>query len=153
MPPIEIIRAGPEHAPALAPLFDAYRQFYRKPADLPAAEAFLRARLEAGEAVVFAAAAGSGFAGFALLYPTFTSVGLARRLTLNDLFVDPAFRRSGAGRLLVLRCMHHAAAEDAAGLQLLTEHTNAPAQALYAALGWARDEVYQRWTWSVPTAR
>ena len=40
-----IIHAGAEHLTLLARLFDEYRQFYGKPADLRAAAEFLRERI------------------------------------------------------------------------------------------------------------
>lgn len=154
----------------IAPLFDAYRQFYRKPSDLPAAEEWLRRRIDGGEATVYIAAVpasdvasmkldetpmtkerdGSHAAGFALLYPGFTSVSLATRWTLNDLFVDPAFRRLGVGRLLTMRAMLLVQTDGSAAAQLLTEHSNTSAQQLYKSLGWKQDAEYQRWTWKPP---
>lgn len=152
----------------IAPLFDAYRRFYRKPPDLAGAEDWLSRRISASEASVFIGVApdaladgadcltqsrdGVRAAGFALLYPGFTSVGFSTRWTLNDLYVDPAFRRHGIGRLLTLRAMLLVESEGSAAIQLLTEHTNTSAQALYADLGWTRDQDYQRWTWKPPGA-
>lgn len=158
----------------IAPLFDAYRVFYRKASDIAAAERWLWDRLSRSEAKIFVATLPESAAtpilaesiqiplaqvrdgvfplGFALLYPGFTSVGLATRWTLNDLFVDPAFRRHGVGRLLTLRAMLQVQADSSAAIQLLTEHTNTSAQAMYTALGWQRDTDYQRWTWKPPGA-
>jgi hypothetical protein len=46
----------------LAPLFDAYRQFYRKPGDLDLARRFLRERLAHNESIVFLAVRPDGSA-------------------------------------------------------------------------------------------
>lgn len=37
----------------VAPLFDAYRQFYRKPTDIALAKQFLSERIQRGESVIF----------------------------------------------------------------------------------------------------
>lgn len=80
---------------ALAPLFDGYRQFYGQPSDISAAHAFLRARFEHGESFVFIALDGDTPVGFTQLYPSFSSVSLARIFVLNDLFVHECARRKG----------------------------------------------------------
>ena len=72
----------------LAPLFDAYRQFYGQPADCARARDFLRERFHHHESVLLLALddAGGGI-GFTQLYPLFSSVRMARTYLLNDLFV------------------------------------------------------------------
>ncbi len=131
---------------AIAPLFDAYRQFYKQAADPPAARQFLRERLENNQSVVLIAEVNGIVAGFAQLYPIFSSVRLGTEWILNDLFVSPDHRRLGLGRLLVEACMAHARDTGALSLQLLTEIDNTPAQSLYEALGWKRTTDYDRYT-------
>jgi hypothetical protein len=80
---------------ALAPLFDSYRQFYGRASDLSAATAFLSARFNHNESVLFIAHEGDKTVGFTQLYPSFSSVSMARILVLNDLFVDEHARRKG----------------------------------------------------------
>lgn len=58
---------------------------------------------------------------------------------LNDLYVAPEARRTGAARALIAAAVAHARTEDAAGLVLSTGVENRPAQALYEALGWVRE--------------
>ncbi|HBS28351.1 MAG TPA: GNAT family N-acetyltransferase [Phycisphaerales bacterium] len=144
---VTVRRAGAIDAPRLAPLFDAYRRFYAQPSDLAGAEAFLRARLGAGESVVFIAEEGARALGFAQLYPTWTSVSLGPRWVLNDLFVAPEVRRGGVGRALIRACAAHCVASGAKGMALLTERTNDAARRLYESEGWELDEKYLRFTW------
>ena len=81
----------------IAPLFDAYRQFYGQAHDLDLAREFLRGRLEQDQSVIFLALRPDGSAvGFTQLYPSFSSASAKRIFILNDLFVDPTARRSGA---------------------------------------------------------
>jgi len=52
---IRIVTASARHAALAAPLFDAYRQFYRQPSDTRAARMFLSQRLKRKESVLFLA--------------------------------------------------------------------------------------------------
>jgi GNAT superfamily N-acetyltransferase len=121
----------------IAPLFDAYRQFYRKPADLALAKRFLAERFEHQESIIFAALEEGGTAlGFVQLFPSFSSGAAARILILNDLFVVPGARRAGVGKLLLQATADYGKAVGAVRLTLSTEVTNESAQALYEAEGW-----------------
>jgi len=154
----------------LAVLFDAYRRFQGRPADLAAARAFLRERFEHGQSVVYlaqdaagaardatrsaaygaAAAAGTasaasaasaaGALGFAQLYPSFSSVALARVFILNDLFVAEAGRRRGVASALLGAVEAHAWAHGACRVTLNVARDNPEGQALYRARGWMQDE-------------
>ena len=135
--------AIPEDAALIAPLFDAYRQFYGQPADADAALAFITARLERGESVILLARRPDGSAlGFCQLYPSFCSVLAAPIYVLYDLFVAPDARRLGVGRALLLAAEAHARATGHARMDLTTARNNLRAQALYESLGWVRDEVF-----------
>ena len=80
---------------AVVTLFDGYRQFYGQPSDGVAARAFLQARFEHGQSVVLLAESQGQAVGFTQLYPSFSSVSMARVFVLNDLFVAPTARRLG----------------------------------------------------------
>jgi ribosomal protein S18 acetylase RimI-like enzyme len=127
---------------AIAVLFDAYRQFYAQAPDLPAATAFIGARLQRHESVILVAEASGCMLGFCQLYPTFCSVMAQPIFTLYDLFVAPDARQSGVGRALLLAAEQHAASHGFARLDLTTARTNTNAQSLYESLGWVRDEVF-----------
>ena len=55
----------------LAPLFDAYRQFYGQRSDVPAARAFLLDRFSHSESIILIALRDREAVGFAQLYPSF----------------------------------------------------------------------------------
>ena len=128
--------------PVLAPLFDAYRQFYGRAPDLAAAKSFLRDRFSHGESVLFLAFADNEPAGFTQLYPSFSSVSLARSFILNDLFVVPGQRRTGVGSALLRAAVDYARSRGAVRVTLNTDIQNATAQATYEAGGWKRDREY-----------
>ena len=126
----------------VAPLFDAYRQFYGQPGDLALGQDFLRERLGLDQSVIFLPFEAAGAAGFTQLYPNFSSASARRIYILNYLFVDPSVRRGGVGRCLLEAAAEFGRAQGAVRLALSTALTNAPAQALYEAAGWRRDEVF-----------
>ena len=136
-------RAAVADLDAVAPLFEAYRQFYRQRPDPAAARAFLDERLSRDESVIFLAvddAEGHEALGFIQLYPSFSSVSVRRLWILNDLFVRAGVRRGGVGRRLLERAREFAVETGAKGLTLATAVDNAAAQALYESCGWRQDE-------------
>ena len=130
----------------LVPLFDAYRQFYRKASDLAGARQFLLGRFDHGQSVIFLAlnnALDGGEAiGFTQLYPCFSSAAMARTFILNDLFVAPHARHHGTGAALLRAAADYGRAVGAVRLSLSTELANSTAQALYERTGWTRDQVF-----------
>jgi ribosomal protein S18 acetylase RimI-like enzyme len=140
---IAIREAHAPDIPAVAELFDLYRQFYDQPPNLPLAQQFITDRLNNRESVILVAeSAPSGLLGFCQLYPTFCSVEAQPIYALYDLFVLPAARKAGVGRLLLRAAEAKAAAEGKVRMDLTTARTNAPAQSLYESLGWVRDEIF-----------
>ena len=134
----------------IAPLFDAYRQFYEQTSDLAVARSFIRNRLQNNESVILLASNELGHVvGFCQLYPTFCSVEAKPIYSLYDLFVSPAARRSGAGRALLKAAEKLAAKSGKARMDLTTAKTNKPAQAAYESLGWVRDEIFFAYSKSV----
>jgi len=128
---------------AIAPLFDAYRQFYAQPPDLDLATRFIRDRMQNNESVILLALDANAQAiGFCQLYPSFCSVEALPIYVLYDLFVAPEARRTGAGKALLLSAEQLAIANGKARMDLTTARTNTGAQAAYESLGWVRDKVF-----------
>jgi ribosomal protein S18 acetylase RimI-like enzyme len=140
---VSIRRATVADLDRVAPLFDAYRQFYRKASDLPLARRFLAERFERGDSTIFLAlGAADASLGFVQLFPSLSSGAAARIFILNDLYVAPDARKAGVGRSLLRVAADFGRAEGAVRLTLSTELTNAPARALYEAAGWRPDEAF-----------
>ena len=142
MAEVRTVRAELDDLEALVPLFDGYRRFYRQPADLAGARAFLAERIKRNESVIFLAIVDGAAVGFTQLYPLFSSVSLRRLWLLNDLFVAPEARRSGAGRALLERAERWARETGSKGLTLSTEVTNLTAQRMYEAANWKKDDAF-----------
>lgn len=135
-----------------ADLFDAYRQFYRKPPDRDLALGFIRARLQNNDSVILLATnSARQVVGFCQLYPTFCSVAAKPIYTLYDLFVAPAARRSGAGRALLTAAEKLATVNGKFRMDLSTARDNKAAQALYESLGWVRDDLFHVYSRSIKT--
>jgi len=128
----------------LAPLFDAYRQFYAQTADLPKARAYLAERFQRRDAELLLALASDGEAmGFAQLYPALCSVDVAAYGVLYDLYVVPWARRAGLARALLQAARDTALARHWSRLELSTANTNHAAQRLYESMGWQHDRVFR----------
>lgn len=83
------------------------------------------------------AVAGSGhWAGFATFYETTDG-----RLWLDVLWVEPAWRRRGAGRLLLEAVRQAARSSGLAGVACSHAEHNAPMVALMQRTGWAVDHI------------
>jgi GNAT superfamily N-acetyltransferase len=145
-----IRKIGVADVDAVAPLFDAYRQFYGRPSDPVLARQFLTDRLSAHESIVLLAQSAEAVStGYVQIYPTFSSVRAARIYILNDLFVSPQARGKGVGRLLMEASVRRARDDGAARLKLSTAINNFPAQRLYESLGWIRDQDYYEYNLGV----
>jgi ribosomal protein S18 acetylase RimI-like enzyme len=143
---LHVRQASSEDIQRVAPLFDAYRQFYGQPADLPRAHDFLAERFARGESIMLIALDGEQCLGFTQLYPMFSSVRTARTFVLNDLFVDASARRRGVAAALLRAAADSARAAGAGSLSLSTANDNLAAQALYESIGWQRDEHFREYT-------
>jgi GNAT superfamily N-acetyltransferase len=144
----DVVRqAGPADTELVAPLFDAYRQFYEQPSDPVLSREFIGERLERHESVIFLAERAGRPVGFVQLYPLFSSTAARpRRLwLLNDLFVAPEARGGGVGRALMARARRLAEDTGAVGLELATARGNTTAQRLYESLGYRRDDAFLRY--------
>ena len=135
-------RASTADLDRLAPLFEAYRQFYQKPRRRVAARRYLAQRLRRGESVVFFAQLGRSSVGFVQLYPGFSSLSLGKAWVLNDLYVAPEARGHGAARLLMEAARRHGVRTGAVRIELATAKTNRAARALYDALGYELDDEF-----------
>lgn len=123
-------------------LFDRYRQFQGQPSHIESARQFLRDRFDRHESVVFIAIDADGAVGFAQLYPSFSSVSLARVYVLNDLFVHEAARKRGVAARLLAAALQFAWSQGACRVTLNVARTNAAAQTLYESTGWNRDSEF-----------
>ncbi|MEO5987908.1 MAG: GNAT family N-acetyltransferase [Candidatus Eisenbacteria bacterium] len=78
--------------------------------------------------------------GYALFYPTFSSFRTRTMLWLEDLFVDPAARGSGAGKALLMGLARLALARGCYRVDWHVLEWNLPAIGFYEHMGASRQE-------------
>ncbi|MHB1861602.1 MAG: GNAT family N-acetyltransferase [Gemmatimonadaceae bacterium] len=147
---IRIARATRSHLSALVELFSAYREFYGCTTDSRRAHEFLLERIRGEESMILLALEGSGAAeravGFVQLYPSFSSLRMARMWVLNDFYTRPDCRRQGVGHLLLGAARSLAAGSGASYIELLTARGNRAARRVYESVGYRADQQYCRYT-------
>jgi GNAT superfamily N-acetyltransferase len=147
---LTIDRVGAGDLPELLPMLRAYCDFYRvDPPDdrlLALASALIDNPSE-GEQHIARETGAIGPAtsdrrgspiGFATIYWTWQTLYAARVGVLNDLYVVPTSRGSGAGRALIERCRQRCRNHGAGKLVWETAPDNATAQLLYDGIGAAK---------------
>lgn len=140
---LHALRADASHLDLIAPLFDAYRVFYRQPPNLAQSRAFIAERIARDESVIFLAQDDTGEAlGFVQLFPTFSSIDAHRTWLLGDLFTTANARGRGVGTLLMNTARSFAVLSGGKGMVLETATDNFNAQRLYESLGYVRDSGY-----------
>lgn len=146
---------------AVVDLFRQYLRFYDQEVPDAEARAYLTARRTGGDSVLLVAVLGPDadqevaeaglepvghrLVGFAQSYPTWSSVSLSRSWVLNDLFVTPAARGTGAARALVQDVCRRAKESGAIRVSLATAWDNVAAQGLYESEGFVRDQHFHHY--------
>ena len=144
----EIERVTGADLPELLPLVRAYCDFYEVDPPDDALLALSRALLAdpEHEGVQFLARDADGHAvGFATLYWTWSTSDAARIGVMNDLFVAPTARGSGAAEQLIDACRSECARRGASRLTWQTAPDNERAQAVYERVGATRESWVDYW--------
>ena len=141
---MEIKRISSFESNLVVELFDKYRVFYKQPSNIELANTFIQARLDNNESVIFVAMKSEGIQitpiGFMQLYPKFSSGKAIKIWVLNDLYVEPEYRKQGTGERLIQTALKFAREDGASYVELSTAVDNHNAQSLYESLGFIRQE-------------
>lgn len=132
----------------LAELFDQYRIFYHKESDVPAAEKFLKERIENKDSEIFVAENDGKLVGFVQLYPLFSSTRMKRYWLLNDLFVNEKHRGNGYSKALIEEAKQMAKYTDSCGILLETGKSNDIGNQLYPACGFQIYDAVNFYEWT-----
>ena len=133
----------------LAILFDSYRVFYRKEANLKQAKEFLEERINNNESVIYIIRTNSGsIMGFVQLYPLFSSTRMKRLWLLNDLFVAEEHRGKGYSKQLIEAAKKHCKKTDYCGVMLETKKSNVIANKLYDTTNFEIDNEHNFYFWN-----
>jgi ribosomal protein S18 acetylase RimI-like enzyme len=155
---VDVRPATDDDVDAVVDLFRQYLRFYDQEVPDAEARAYLTARRDAGDCVLLIAAlrpegtapddsAAEKVVGFTQSYPTWSSVSLSRSWVLNDLFVAPEARGTGAARALVRETCRRAKEAGAIRVSLATAWDNVAAQGLYESEGFVRDQHFHHYAY------
>lgn len=136
-------RATLEDLPQLAILFDEYRQFYGASSHLEQSGQFLKQRFENKESVIFIHIKNDTITGFILLYKGFSSVSCSHYYILDDVYVNPTYRRQGSARQLIDTAILFARHKNALRISLETQKTNHQSHQLYESMGFIQDDEFR----------
>ena len=148
---ISVYQAGITDLDILEKLFSGYLAFYERAHDAAAIRHFLSERISKKQSVIFIAKSADKAVGFTQLYPAFASLSLKPSWILNDLFVLPDARCSGAATALLMAARVHALETQACEIFLQTARSNHQAQALYEKLQYQRDDEFLVYTLGIPS--
>jgi GNAT superfamily N-acetyltransferase len=135
--PLLIRQARPDDVPLLLALFRELAEYERLQDELQATEELLELALfsERPAAEALLAERGGAPVGYALFYPTFSTFLAIQGVWLEDLFVRPAHRQSGAGRALLAAVAARARERGAERLEWSALDWNELALGFYRGLG------------------
>jgi GNAT superfamily N-acetyltransferase len=139
----------PSDLARLTELFNAYREFYGKEADVKGARQFLESRLQNNDSTIFVADNKETLTGFVQLYPLFSSTRMKKLWLLNDLFVDPVFRGQGISVGLIDRAKELCRESGACGMFLETAQSNSIGNQLYPRAGFTLNAEHNFYDWDV----
>jgi len=139
---IAVSRVGESDLGELLPLLRAYCDFYEVSPTDEALTAVARALIAdpEREGVQLLARSDGIAVGFATLYWTWATTIAARIGVMNDLFVVPAARGTGAADALIRACADECRQHGAAELTWQTAPDNARAQGVYDRIGATRSQ-------------
>jgi GNAT superfamily N-acetyltransferase len=132
-----IRQARPDDVPLLLALFRELAEYERLHDQLQATEELLEGALfsEHPAAEALLAERGGAPVGYALFYPTFSTFLAIQGVWLEDLFVRPHHRKSGAGRALLAAVAARARERGAERLEWSALDWNELALGFYRGLG------------------
>jgi GNAT superfamily N-acetyltransferase len=137
--PAQIRDARPADVPALLEMFAELADYEHLTHELRATEQQLHAALFGAHPAVEALIAeqhGSGATiGYAMFFPTFSTFLASTGVWLEDLFVRPAHRRGGVGRMLLAALAARMRARGGERLEWAALDWNEPALDFYRGLG------------------
>jgi GNAT superfamily N-acetyltransferase len=152
---VRITVVGPADLPELLPMVRAYCDFYQvTPSDqalLELSRALLADPEREGLQLLARDDAGR-VAGFATLYWTWQTLVAARVGVMNDLFVTPEARGSGAADALIAACLERCREHGATQLVWQTASDNRRARAVYERIGATREDRWLDYTLPIEPA-
>lgn len=148
---MRIRMAEESDVPLIAPLFNAYREFYGQNSDLDGARDCISENLVLSRSTIFLFEEDAAVVGFTQLYPAFCSVEMKPFYVLYDLFVASNHRTKGVGSALLNHAHDWARSQGAFRVVLETAHTNTTAQSVYEGLGYELETEFRKYSFATDT--
>lgn len=145
---MRIRTAKESDVPLVAPLFNAYREFYGQSSDLDGASECINNNVTLERSTIFVCEEEGTVVGFTQLYPAFCSVEMKPFCVLYDLFVTPKHRTKGIGSALLNHAHAWAKSQGAFQVVLETAHTNTTAQSVYEGLGYELETEFRKYSFA-----
>ncbi|NVK22194.1 MAG: GNAT family N-acetyltransferase [Kangiellaceae bacterium] len=128
------------------PHFDSYRQRYKQDSEVERISEFLRHLLEKQAAKIFVSYESSEdqqhMTGFVILYPSYSSIGLAPIWILNDFYVFAGEKKRETARALLDQAAKLCKLTDAIRIEVTTRKENYRLHKLYKEYGFEKDYKY-----------
>lgn len=134
-----------EHVDELVPAFDSYRQRFKQSSNLDGVQAFLQQRVANKDARILIAIENMKMTGFALLYPSFSSIGMAPILVLNDFYVFAGNSKRETALALLDGAVELCSENSAIRIEVTTRKENHRLHALYRDYGFEKDYKYDHY--------
>ena len=132
--------------PELLPLMRGYCDFYEVSPSDDRLLALARTLIDdPDQGIQLISRDDGGAIGFATIFWTWSTNSAARIGTMNDLFVAPDARGSGAAEALIRACAEHCHQRGAVRVEWETAPDNGRAQAVYDRVGGRREQWYDYW--------
>ena len=132
----------------LTSLFNEYRMFYKKQADIEHAKDFLLDRIMNDDSEIFLCFNDDNkMVGFVQLYPLFSSTRMRKLWLLNDLYVKAEYRFHGYAAQLIDKAKELCRLTNACGIMLETAKDNAAGNHLYTKTGFILDTEHNYYSW------
>lgn len=123
-------------------LFDEYRQRYKQPSNIKSVSDYLLRRLENQEALIYLVESDEDLHGFAVLYPSFSSIGLSAIWLLNDFYLASGNNKRGMAQALLKRIAQDCEEAGVIRVEVSTIKENHRLHKLYRDNGFEKDYKY-----------
>jgi ribosomal protein S18 acetylase RimI-like enzyme len=140
---MQILSAKPEHIPAILKLLREFAEYENLTQYATATEERFHTALfgedKVAEAIV--AIVENQIVGYAVFYPNFSTFRGQRGMYLEDIYIQPAHRRGGAGELMLRHIARLAKERGYERMDFQVLDWNTPAINFYQKLGAVRDDL------------
>lgn len=142
MAKIRIKQIGKSEIKSIITPFTNYMKFYDREIKEGKFEDYFESIIEDERVFVFTANLDNSVAGLMVIYQTFSSFECGKILFLNDLWVEPEFRKLGIGQALMTKIKEIAKEKNCERVDLQTDLTNTKARTLYEKNGMIADKEF-----------